>query len=132
MTTTGHKEYALIIFNTKEDDLLYLDKIDKDIQKRNKKLYNILGLDIKPFDNVTYFLPRGKDGEANSLHRPKNSKTYSYELTDIYDRLELLLSEAYDPHYNLSSIIDYIYESWPIYYKQNESEETDKKLDRSL
>jgi len=81
-----------------------------------------LGLNIKPFDNVTYFLPRGKDGESNSLHRPANSKTYSYELADIYDRLELLLSDAYDPHYNLSSIIDYIYESWPLYYKQDESE----------
>ena len=32
----------------------------------------------------------------------------------MYDRLELLFSEIYDPHYNLSSIINYIYEFWPI------------------
>jgi DNA helicase HerA-like ATPase len=28
--------------------------------------------------------------------------------------LELLFSEIYDPHYNLSSIVNYIYEFWPI------------------
>jgi DNA helicase HerA-like ATPase len=63
---------------------------------------------------VTYFLPRGKDGRPNSMHIPSNSKTYSYELNDVYDRLELLFSEIYDPRYNLSSIINYIYEFWPI------------------
>jgi hypothetical protein len=110
---------ALIIFNTKEDSLLHIDQEDKNIQKRNKNFFNILELDIKPFNNVTYYLPRGNDGKPNSLHIPKNSKTYSYELNDIYDRLELLFSEAYDPHYNLSSIIDYIYESWPINSDKN-------------
>lgn len=84
---------------------------------RDKELFELLQLDIKPFDNVSYFLPRGKDGKPLSIHIPKNSRTYSYELQDIYDRLELLFSETYDPRYNLSSIIDYIYESWPLNYK---------------
>jgi hypothetical protein len=44
----------------------------------------------------------------------QNTKTYSYELEDVYDRLELLFAEIYEPHHNLSSIINYIYESWPI------------------
>ena len=30
------------------------------------------------------------------------------------NRLELLFSEIYDPRYNLSSIVNYIYEFWPI------------------
>ena len=64
--------------------------------------------------NVTYFLPRGRDGRPNSAYIPKNARTYSYELKDVYDRLELLLPDAYDPHYNLASIIDYVYESWPL------------------
>ena len=85
-----------------------------DIKERNRKLFNILNLDIEPFDNVTYFLSRGKDGKPNSVHIPKNSKTYSYELQDIYDKLELLIQGTYDPRYNLSSITDYIYQSWPI------------------
>jgi uncharacterized protein len=113
-------ELAIIIFNTKEEDLLHIDKENHSIKESNKKLFNILNLDIEPFKNVTYFLPRGKDGKPNSVHIPPNSKTYSYELEDIYDRLDLLFQQTYDPHYNLSSIINYIYESWPI--KDNSGE----------
>src|ERR687891_894960 len=105
---------ALIIFNTKEGELLQIDKKPKDVKERAEKLFDILNLGIEPFDNVTYFLPRGKDGKPNSAYLPKYFKTYSYELEDIYDRLELLFPDTHDPKYNISSIIDYIYESWPI------------------
>jgi uncharacterized protein len=109
-----NNEVAIIIFNTKQDDLLYIDKKNDTIKESNKKLFNLLNLNIEPFKKVTYFLPRGKDGKPNSVHIPENSKTYSYELEDIYDRLDLLFQQTYDPHYNLSSIINYVYESWPI------------------
>ena len=105
---------ALIIFNTKEQDLLHIDKKQTDIKERTENLFNILDLEIEPFENVTYYLPRGKDGKPNSIHIPSNFKTYSYGLQDVYDRLELLFLEAYDTRFNLSSIIDYIYESWPL------------------
>jgi uncharacterized protein len=105
---------ALIIFNTKEAELLQVHKKQKEEKERTQRLFNILDLEIEPFDNVTYFLPRGKNGKPNSAYIPDKYKTYSYELKDIYDRLDLLLPDAYDPQYNLSSIIDYIYESWPI------------------
>ena len=113
------KDYSIIIFNTKYEDLLHIDKEvnnydNDDAVKSKENLFNILGLEFAPFNNVTYFLPRGKDGRPNSLHIPKNSKTFSYQLEDVYDKLELLFSEIYDPHYNLSSIINYIYEFWPI------------------
>jgi uncharacterized protein len=105
---------SMIIFNTREEDLLHIHETQENVSQRDKELFELLQLDIKPFDNVSYFLPRGKDGKPLSIHIPKNSRTYSYELQDIYDRLELLFSETYDPRYNLSSIIDYIYESWPL------------------
>ena len=109
------QEFAIIIFNTKEKDLLQIDEIqDEEKRLTKEKFFHMLNLDLTPFDNVTYFLPRGKDGRPNSMHIPSNSKTYSYELNDVYDRLELLFSEIYDPRYNLSSIINYIYEFWPI------------------
>ena len=107
-------QISIIIFNTKEEDLLHIDKENDTIKESDKKLFNILNLKIEPFNNVTYFLPRGKNGKPNSVHIPHVSKTYSYELEDINDRLELLFQQTYDPHYNLSSIINYIYESWPI------------------
>jgi uncharacterized protein len=115
-----NNDLAVIIFNTKEEDLLHIDKENTTTKESNKKLLNILNLDIEPFNNVTYFLPRGKDGKPNSVHIPQLSKTYSYELEDIYDRLELLFQQTSDPHYNLSSIINYIYESWPIKDKSGE------------
>jgi uncharacterized protein len=106
---------ALIIFNTKEAELLQIHKKQKEREKRQTEdLFNILDLEIEPFENVKYFLPRGKNGKPNSAFIPDKYKTYSYELKDIYDRLDLLLPDAYDPQYNLSSIIDYVYEAWPI------------------
>jgi DNA helicase HerA-like ATPase len=105
---------AVIIFNTKQRELLQIDKRRKYVKERTEKLFKILDLDIEPFENVTYFLPRGRDGRPNSAYIPKNAKTYSYELKDVHDRLELLFPDAYDQQYNLASIIDYIYESWPL------------------
>lgn len=109
-----NQNVVLIIFNTKEQDLLYIDQKEKNIKKRTERLFDVLDLDIEPFENVTYFLPRGKDGKPNSIHIPKNYKTYSYELKDVYDRLELLFSEPYDLHHDFSSIMNYISEYWPL------------------
>jgi DNA helicase HerA-like ATPase len=110
-----NKELAIIIFNTREDDLLYIHEREGNITERDNRLYKNLQVSPDPFDNVTYFLPRGKDGKPISVHVPSNFYTYSFELRDIYDRLDLLLpSESYDPRYNLYAIINYIYESWPL------------------
>ena len=110
-----NKEVAIIIFNTREDDLLYIHEREENITERDNRLYKNLQVSPNPFDNVTYFLPRGKDGKPISVHVPSNFRTYSFELRDIYDRLDLLLSsESYDPRYNLYAIINYIYESWPL------------------
>jgi len=109
-----NQNVALIIFNTKEEDLLYIDQKEKYTKKRTERLFDVLDLDIEPFENVTYFLPRGKDGKPNSIHVPKNYRTYSYELNDVYDRLELLFSEPYGLHHDFLSIMNYIYESWPL------------------
>jgi hypothetical protein len=85
---------------------------------------------VSPFHKIRYFLPRGRNGKPNSAYIPeKNFKTYSYELSDIYDRLELLFpSQAInDPQYNISSIINYIYESWPLpdNYNNNNNSKVD-------
>ena len=108
---------SIILFNTKEKDLLYIDKErDGAYTSEDKNELDILGLNLTPFNNVKYFLPRGKDGKPNSAHIPeKNYFTYSFELSDVYDRLELLFSSetTLDPQHNISSILNYIYELWP-------------------
>jgi uncharacterized protein len=113
-TLASNNAVSMIIFNTREEDLLHIHEKQENISERDIELFKLLQLDVKLFENVSYFLPRGRDGKPLSIHIPNNSKTYSYELQDVYDRLELLFSETYDPRYNLSSIIDYIYESWPL------------------
>ncbi len=108
---------SIILFNTKEKDLLYLDRErDEDYTPEDKQVLDLLGLNLTPFGNVKYFLPRGKDGKPNSAHIPdKNYMTYSFELHDVYDRLELLFSSetTLDPQHNISSILNYIYEFYP-------------------
>ncbi len=108
---------SIILLNTKEKDLLYIDKERSTAYTReDKHELDILGLNLTPFKNVKYFLPRGKDGKPNSAHIPeKNYFTYSFELSDVYDRLELLFSSetTLDPQHNISSILNYIYELWP-------------------
>src|ERR671914_2300384 len=107
------EDVAIIIFNTKEEDLLHIDKRKK-ANKKTKKLFDLLDLDIKPFENVTYFLPRGRDGRANSAAVPNNSKTYSFGFEDVYDRLDLLFGSE-DQSSNISSILNYIFEAWPLF-----------------
>jgi uncharacterized protein len=71
------EDVALIIFNTKEAELLQIHKKPKYEEKeRTEKLFNILNLEIEPFDNVIYFLPRGKNGKPNSAYIPDKYKTY--------------------------------------------------------
>jgi DNA helicase HerA-like ATPase len=106
------EDVAIIIFNTKEDVLLHIDE-KKKANKKTKKLFDLLDLEIKPFENVTYFLPRGRDGRPNSAIVPGNSKTYSFGLEDVYDRLDLLFGIS-DDSFDVSSILNYIYEAWPL------------------
>ncbi|MFL6503364.1 MAG: hypothetical protein ACJ70W_07495, partial [Nitrososphaera sp.] len=93
------EDVAIIIFNTKEEELLHIDQVKKP-NKKTMQLLDLLELDIKSFENVTYFLPRGRDGKANSAVVPSNSKTYSFGLEDVYDRLDLLFGSD-DESYNI-------------------------------
>jgi uncharacterized protein len=110
----GREDVSLIIFNTKEAELLQIHKRQKDEKGRTKNLFEILDLQSQPFDKVTYFLPRGINGKPNSAFIPEKYRIYSYELKDVYDKLDLFFPDAYDPQYNLSSIINYVNEAWPI------------------
>jgi len=119
---------SIIIFNTKEKDLLFIDENrDKEISEVDQQLLDSLDLELSPFHNVKYFLPRGKNGNPNSAHVPENNVvTYSYELADVYDRLDLLFSSdsMVDSRHNISAILNYIYETWPILGNTKNSKES--------
>lgn len=50
-------EVAIIVFNTREDDLLYIDEAQGTVTDRDKEVYDLLQISPDPFSNVTYFLP---------------------------------------------------------------------------
>ncbi len=87
--TVKDKKVAALMFNVKGADLLYLDKpvevdpgADPDLADRYRKanqkglppedreMYESLGLDIKPFENLRIFAPLafGKDGGEGMVH----------------------------------------------------------------
>jgi hypothetical protein len=113
LTKEQQEGVAIVIFNTKEQDLLHLGEKKRNVKGKNKRLYDLLDLELEPFSDVTYFLPRGSDGRPNSAYLPKKYKTYSFGLEDVYDRLDLLF-DLQDRRQTISSILNYIYEEWPI------------------
>lgn len=69
-----------------------------------------MGLTPKPFDNVRYLLPHGKDtpssGRPNSFRIPeRNWFLYAYSLADTYGKLDLLLSSIPDPWDTLNALV---------------------------
>jgi len=84
------QDFALIIFNTKDKDLLQIDELEDENKRQTKeKYFDMLNLEMKPFENVTYFLPRGKDGKPifphikrsdQIVHNHYNSHSIKYSI----------------------------------------------------
>lgn len=98
-------EVAVIILNVKHGDLLKIDEPPSNLNENQKALWLRLGLEPRPFQHVHYLLPRGKNGEANSFVRPRQFRTYAYELNDCNDKLDLLFSSIPDPTETIDSLL---------------------------
>ncbi|MFQ3611028.1 MAG: ATP-binding protein [Fimbriimonadales bacterium] len=107
---------GIIILNVKHGDLLTIDQPPaRGLPPEQHELWETLGLTPKPFDNVRYLLPYGKDTRTNS--RPnsfrlpeRNWFLYAYSLQDTYDKLDLLLSNIPDPWDTVGALIGEIYQ----------------------
>lgn len=98
-------QVAVIIMNVKHGDLLKIDEPPARLDETQKSLWIKLGLEPRPFQNVHYFLPRGKNGEPNSFIRPRQSRLYAYELNDCVEKLDLLFSSIPDPTETMDSLV---------------------------
>ena len=115
----GDIKSAHIIFNVKGCDLLAMDEEpDSGISESLKQAYAELGLEAKPFENVTYFYPQGftKD-EVISYVQPEHYKNqralekafqYSFTYEDNKDDIDLLFADIDDSTQTIESIINYI------------------------
>ncbi|WP_135257739.1 ATP-binding protein [Thermus caldilimi] len=102
---------GVIILNVKHGDLLSIDQPPpRGLDPEQHELWEKLGLTPKPFSNVRYLLPYGKDtyttGRPNSFRLPeRNWFTYAYSLQDTYNKLDLLLSNIPDPWDTVGALI---------------------------
>ena len=106
------KNVSIIIFNVKHSDLLHIDESPSDLTDEDREMYEILKLDIKPFKNVTYFLPLGKNGKPDSENPPKKYELYAYALSDVYHSLDLLFAEVPDTNFTIDAFVRYVKENW--------------------
>jgi len=109
LQTANVKDIAVIILNVKHGDLLMIDQAVEGLDPEQHDRWKALGLEPKPFDNVRYLLPHGKDtpttGKPNSFYFPDAFATYAYSLDDAKDKLDLLFSNIPDPSDTIDSLI---------------------------
>lgn len=96
---------AVIILNVKQGDLLRINERGVELPPDQKAMWEDLGLEPKPFQNVHYLLPRGPKGEPNSFVTPNMYTIYAYDLNCTADKLDLLFSNVADSTNTIESII---------------------------
>jgi len=102
------KKLAVIILNVKHGDLLQIhQRREKYLTKEEYEMWEALGLNPEPFipERIHYYLPRGKDGYANSFLVPNIYKIYTYDLEGTIDKLEFLFTEVSDTSGALEALI---------------------------
>jgi len=111
-TTPNPEKIAVIILNVKQADLLQIDVRGPELPAEQKALWEAMGLEPKPFQNVHYFLPRSNTpGEPNSFHPYSGIyKLYAYDLYGTAGKLDLLFSNVSDPSGTLEGILGEIKE----------------------
>ncbi|MEM0135975.1 MAG: hypothetical protein QXU18_12255 [Thermoplasmatales archaeon] len=102
---------SVIIFNVKHSDLLHIDEQAADLSDFDKRMYQELGLDIKPFDGVKYFLPKGRIG-PDSDDPPNNYTLYSYLLSNVFHSLDLLFADLPDENFTIDAYVHYVRSHW--------------------
>ncbi|MBC8179603.1 ATP-binding protein [candidate division KSB1 bacterium] len=102
---TDASNTAVIVLNVKHGDLMQIDKEPPELEEAQKALWIKLGLEPKPFDNVHYFCPRARNGQANSFVVPDNHNVFAYSLDDSVSKLDLLFSNVPDPTETIDSLV---------------------------
>ncbi|MCH7472384.1 ATP-binding protein [bacterium] len=101
MIKTHKRKVAAVFFNVKGKDLLYLDKPNPQFEKNDdytnkcRKMYDVLGIELAPFENVRIFAPydRRFEGHTKSFRRDGKVEHFIWELTEIVDEIPTLFDE---------------------------------------
>lgn len=117
----GNESVAFIMMNVKGTDLL---KIDQKNEKKKeldliKPVYNLLGMEMKPFEQVKYFYPFAKEYTTYTYEKEsvlkerlanKTAAQYKYlfETDEDKECLDLLFANVDDPNETIESIVNFI------------------------
>lgn len=112
---------AIIMLNVKGTDLLSIDQMNERENEIEaiKPVYEILGLEMAPFKNVTYYYPNSSDYTKYSYDKEQTIKErldagkayqfkYLFEKAEDKECLDLLFSNVDDPNETIDSIISTI------------------------
>lgn len=114
-------DVAVVIFNVKHDDLLYIDQpVSQTTSEDEQRLWEVLEVEPKPFQDVKYFLPRGVIGHRSQGSQVRSntfaeteldhSEMYAYDLKSMRDKLSYLFVDVEDSRDTLRSLIEDIME----------------------
>lgn len=118
----GNKEsVAFVMMNVKGTDLLKIDEMNERENELEKirKVYDILGLEMSAFKQVSYYYPYSKDftsytyeKQATIQDRLQTQKAFQYkylfETDEDKECLDLLFANVDDPNDTIESIINFI------------------------
>ena len=116
-----NESVAFIMMNVKGTDLLKIDQKNtrEEELKKIKPVYELLGMEMEPFNQVKYFYPYSKDytsytyeKEATIKERINSKKAFQYkylfETDDDKECLDLLFANVDAPNETIESIINFI------------------------
>lgn len=139
------EKVGYIIFNVKGRDLLSIDEPAESLSDNDKELYELLGLDVKPFSNVHYYFPYSDDeqqhnvqsfGDWNKMLKPKFNKhkasIFKYPYAACTTKLRYLFANEPDPTGTMESIISWIEDENAPFEGARTWEHFSKKLDKVL
>lgn len=121
MSKRENESVAFIMMNVKGTDLLRIDQMNERQNELDeiRPVYEKLGLEMKPFQQVKYFYPYSKDYTAYTYEKEDvlknrinagNAFQYKYLFENDEDKecLDLLFANVDDPNDTIESIINFI------------------------
>jgi DNA helicase HerA-like ATPase len=117
---TEKESVSFVILNVKGRDLIAIDEYNetkKELEENVFPIYEMLGIEKKPFKQVKYFYPYSKDIRSTTNAKTEDVKSqikqgkafqYKYLFEDDKESIDLLFSNVDDPTQTMESIVNYI------------------------
>lgn len=139
------EKVGYIVFNVKGRDLLSIDEPSENLSSKDKELYQLLELDVKPFSDVHYYFPYSdKEGQHNvqsfgdwdKMLKPKFNKNkasiFKYPYSACVSKLRYLFANEPDPTNTMESIISWIEDDNDPFAGIKQWSQFNKKLDKII